>query len=518
MDRLEAIIGYTGFVGSHLQTVLLNSADCYNSKNIHDIVGKTYDIVYFAGLPATKWKINQNAEADLKNMLSIQRVLSKCNISRFILFSTIDIYDKGCLGQDEHVKKVTSEPYGYHRYLMEQWVKENYANHHIIRLPALFGLGLKKNIIYDLMHDNNIAAINPFTFYQWYNMDDLSIDITHVLKMDINEINLFSEPIYTLELIKECFPEKYKLVKNNECYKEAALYNFTTRHSPYETKYTYFNPDIIYTGIKDYIRIHNRDTQKLVVSNIGWGDDWEDIALNILKLYGINKVELAITKYEDDWEDIDDEFLHKTRARFESHGMTIYSLQAVFYRLFYNVFTSNAQFLQHFIRVIDIAAILGAKRIVYGSPFSRERPETMSTEEANDVFVSTMRIVAEHAQEKGVIVCLEPNAPAYKCNFMTNLADAVDIIMRINHENVGLNLDTGNAEMVSDDINIPYLKPFISHIQVSRPYLKELYTEEKREEYWEQFKRVNSCVSLEMKPVAHPAAFAKNIKYFVSHY
>ena len=59
----RCLIGYTGFVGNNLaeQTEF---DFVYNSKNIHEIQGKTFDIVYCAGMPGTKWIANKNPEKD----------------------------------------------------------------------------------------------------------------------------------------------------------------------------------------------------------------------------------------------------------------------------------------------------------------------------------------------------------------------------------------------------------------------------------------------------------------------
>jgi hypothetical protein len=43
-------------------------------------------------------------------------------------------------------------PYGYNRYQLEIWVRENYPDSLIIRLPGLFGQNIKKNFIYDYIN------------------------------------------------------------------------------------------------------------------------------------------------------------------------------------------------------------------------------------------------------------------------------------------------------------------------------------------------------------------------------
>jgi putative intracellular protease/amidase len=64
----KALIGYTGFVGSNLQTQI-KFDDFYNSKNIQDIKNKEYDVVYCAGAPAANWIANQKPTEDLQIFL-----------------------------------------------------------------------------------------------------------------------------------------------------------------------------------------------------------------------------------------------------------------------------------------------------------------------------------------------------------------------------------------------------------------------------------------------------------------
>ena len=70
-----------------------------------------------------------------------------------MLISTIDVF-KSPLGVDENSTIDVSglAAYGYHRYLLECRVRENYPDALIIRLPGLFGRNIKKNFIYDFIN------------------------------------------------------------------------------------------------------------------------------------------------------------------------------------------------------------------------------------------------------------------------------------------------------------------------------------------------------------------------------
>ena len=144
MKTSTALIGFTGFVGSNLQ-MQYPFEHYYNSKNISQIEGKTFDLVICAGVSAVKWLANQEPIVDLENIQKLQQHLSTIKTQCFVLISTIDIYDQP-LQKDEDSLPDTSRQdfYGKHRYQLEQWVSENFENHHILRLPGLFGENLKK--------------------------------------------------------------------------------------------------------------------------------------------------------------------------------------------------------------------------------------------------------------------------------------------------------------------------------------------------------------------------------------
>ena len=49
------LIGYTGFVGGNLARQYAFD-DCYNSRNIEQIRGRSYDLVVCCGVSAVKWQ------------------------------------------------------------------------------------------------------------------------------------------------------------------------------------------------------------------------------------------------------------------------------------------------------------------------------------------------------------------------------------------------------------------------------------------------------------------------------
>ena len=67
----DALIGYTGFVGSNLLRQRAFDAT-YNSKNIGDIAGREFELLVCAGAPAAKWLANSKPDEDAANLDRLQ--------------------------------------------------------------------------------------------------------------------------------------------------------------------------------------------------------------------------------------------------------------------------------------------------------------------------------------------------------------------------------------------------------------------------------------------------------------
>lgn len=157
---MRGLIGYTGFVGSNLN-VQYKFDRIYNSKNILEIKNQEFDMLFCAGVSAIKWFANQNPDLDIKNINNLIECLKTVKVNKFILISTIDIYDDmNNVDEDTLPNREKQDTYGKNRYYLEQWVKDNFQNYLILRLPALFGKGLKKNFIYDLMNPIPSAIVS----------------------------------------------------------------------------------------------------------------------------------------------------------------------------------------------------------------------------------------------------------------------------------------------------------------------------------------------------------------------
>ena len=204
----RALIGHTGFVGSNLLAQQQFGA-LYNSSSIGGIDGRRFHDVVCAGVSAVKWWANQNPAEDLLRIEGLIAHLDTIETDNFTLVSTVDVYGTP-VGVTEADQPATEglHAYGANRLLLERWVSDRFISHQIVRLPALFGAGLKKNAIFDLMHDNRLDVINGDSVFQWYPLQRLAADLEVARTRGLGVVNLATEPVSMEEIRARFFPDR----------------------------------------------------------------------------------------------------------------------------------------------------------------------------------------------------------------------------------------------------------------------------------------------------------------------
>ena len=249
---IKLIIGHRGFVGSNLSRMDPDSVGAGRAE-IGALAGQTFGDIYCAAPQAKKWWANQNPEKDRQE---VDTLIAACGQLRctgfFILFSTVDVYDPP-VGVDEQCKPPEdSHPYGRHRFILEQSILDRFgAQARIIRLPALVGHGLKKNIIYDLLNNNNVEQINPNSAFQWFNLDQLPSIINRVQALEDGQIlNVAGEPLPTASILDTWFAG----VKEHLNWEAAPIgYDMRTLYGPEGSPYLYTAEDALKGHLQPYI-------------------------------------------------------------------------------------------------------------------------------------------------------------------------------------------------------------------------------------------------------------------------
>ena len=154
------LVGSTGFVGGNLMAAHTFDA-AYHSTDVAEGFGCRNELVVYAGVPAAMFLANRDPAADLAVMAAARENLRRLAPRRLVLISSIAVY-RDSRGKDEASPMETEglPPYGANRLQLEQWVREDFPGALIVRLPALYGKGLKKNFLYDL-HTLTPALLQP---------------------------------------------------------------------------------------------------------------------------------------------------------------------------------------------------------------------------------------------------------------------------------------------------------------------------------------------------------------------
>lgn len=223
----QALIGFSGFVGGNLDRQA-SFSERYNSKNIDDIAGRRFDLVVSAGAPAVKWLANQEPEKDRAAIQRLREALDRIETRRFILISSVDVYAQPVgVDEDTAIDPATLQPYGRHRIELEQFVARRFPGALIVRLPGLFGRGLKKNAIYDLLNDNCLHLVHQDGVFQFYNLEHLWQDIQIAERGGLRSVNFATEPVSVAEMSTQAFGKRFE----NHLPAPAPRYDFHTKHA-----------------------------------------------------------------------------------------------------------------------------------------------------------------------------------------------------------------------------------------------------------------------------------------------
>ncbi len=302
---MESLVGYTGFVGSNIAKSH-NFDGLYDSENVEESYGTKPDLLIYSGVPAQKFLANKDSEKDFKIIEGAIENIKKIDPKEVVLISTIDVYkNPNNVNEDTPIDTENLQPYGYNRYYLEKWVKENIKKHLVVHLPGLYGNNIKKNFIYDLIHIipsmlseqkyfelinkndfikdyytaredgfyelrkiddtarknlkeyfNNIgfSALN-FTdsrgIFQFYPLEYLWKHIDIARKNNLEVLNLATEPVSIEQVYKNVYGKEFV----NEITDNIPYYNFKTKYDYlYNGKDGYiFNKEFVLNDIKKFV-------------------------------------------------------------------------------------------------------------------------------------------------------------------------------------------------------------------------------------------------------------------------
>lgn len=215
------------------------------------------------------------------------------------------------------------------------------------------------------------------------------------------------------------------------------------------------------------------------ISNIAWNREEDDEIASIMRTFGVMGIDVAPSKVFAAPLHATDEEIAAYRSWWEERGFTIVGAQALhFGHPELQLFTSSESRERLFTftaRMIALVGKLGATTLVFGSPKNRLRGE-LPFDDAAAIAMVFFRKLGEVAQRHGVRVCLEPNATAYGCDFVTTTAEGLDLVERVNHASFRIHLDVGTMVLMRENIRqaIANAAGWMGHFHVSEPHLEQV--------------------------------------------
>lgn len=194
---MDALIGSTGFLGSQLRG--MHSFDlAVHRPDVATLRGHELDLLVCAGLPAEKWRANADPAQDWANMAALAQTLATVRAQRAVLISTIDVYQPA-VGVDESVPAAFDGEgaYGTHRAWFEAFFQARFPGALVMRLPGLFGPGLRKNLVFDLLNArrDQYAGMNPASRFQFFDTTGTWQLIEAAWERHVRLLNVSSEPV-----------------------------------------------------------------------------------------------------------------------------------------------------------------------------------------------------------------------------------------------------------------------------------------------------------------------------------
>ena len=264
----------------------------------------------------------------------------------------------------------------------------------------------------------------------------------------------------------------------------------------------------------------------LCVSNIAWSPAQDEAALEQLASLGVKYIELAPTRWWPDLSRVTDDQISSVQTQWSRSGLRAVAFQAVLFgqpQLSIFQDSTRAACLEYLKAVTDLAARMGVTAIVFGSPKNRLRGSRTSGEVLPEA-VAFFQTLGQHAAERNVRFCFEPNPAEYGADFGCTLLESTDLVDAVNSPGIWLNVDAGAIRINQEDptVVISRASGRIGHFHISEPFLGD-FTEPKGDHHSlaKMLQQVgyDGIISIEMK--AQPtgmAAVVEAVRYARSVY
>lgn len=213
--------------------------------------------------------------------------------------------------------------------------------------------------------------------------------------------------------------------------------------------------------------------RRLSISNLAWPDAPVETVAPRLKASGLDGVELAPTVIWPDAPHVPAKVVREYADRWRDHGLAVSGIQSLLYgRPELQLFDRRTWpgLTSHLTQMLTLAREVDTHIAVFGSPRNRTRGER-SPDDADRMALEFFHGLIPELDAHGVILTLEPNAPAYGADYLTRYSDAVALSEALASPWVQPQIDTGCMAMVGESPTDAIRTRLPAHLHVSAPDL-----------------------------------------------
>ena len=222
---------------------------------------------------------------------------------------------------------------------------------------------------------------------------------------------------------------------------------------------------------------------RLCASNIGWSSECDNTVYGLMRDYGFEGLEIAPSRIFANslYEHIHEasEFAVKLKA---DYGLCIASIQSIWYGMTQRIAGTSQErreLLEYTRKALRFADAVSCRNIVFGCPKNRN----MNTPNDEALILQFLLDIADEAGKFGIMIALEPNPEIYGTNFINTTSQALELVSKLNHHALKVNLDFGTIIANKESLNnIHENINLINHVHISEPELLPVTQRREHEE------------------------------------
>lgn len=234
------------------------------------------------------------------------------------------------------------------------------------------------------------------------------------------------------------------------------------------------------------LNISKKETMKISISNLAWGQSFDEEMYQYLKDQNFNGLEIAPTRIfsVNPYKDLRIASKWSSTLK-DKYNLSISSIQSIWYGLDDSIFASNLErnkLIKYTKQAILFAQSINCHNLVFGCPKARNIPNSMAREQAESIAVDFFKEIGDYAAVHSTVFALEANPVIYKTNFLNTTAQALEIVRKVNSLGCKINLDLGtviynyklsnNDELYDEALNqLRQAIKYTNHIHISEPGL-----------------------------------------------